>query len=96
MSWLVHCVCYHLSFSSNRFLLIPTSFCHTKGSSSIQITRESSTKTIHVDSLEADGVSFVANAVERGLVCVLTSYVIYGRSVSSLRLANHPSSVGVL
>lgn len=45
---------------------------------------------------EEDVVGFVANAVQFGLVLVPISFVIYGRPVSSLRLANHPSSAGVL
>jgi hypothetical protein len=46
-------------------------------------------------SLGAFVVELVANAVQLGLVFVFMSYVIYGRSVSSLRVANHSSAVYV-
>ena len=41
--------------------------------------------------LEEDTVSLIAGVIQLGAVAVLTSYVIYGRSVSSLHIAKYPS-----
>lgn len=40
--------------------------------------------------LEEDTVSLIAGAIQLGVVVVLTAYVVYGRSVSSLRVARYP------
>ena len=39
--------------------------------------------------LEEDTISLIAGVIQLGLVVVLTSYVIYGTSASSLRVAKY-------
>jgi hypothetical protein len=46
--------------------------------------------------LEADVVGYLQGAVQFGVVFMLMSYVIYGRSILSLRVAKCPSPIGAL
>ncbi len=41
--------------------------------------------------LEEDAVALIAGAIQIGVLAVLTAYVIYGRSVSSVHIEKYPS-----